>query len=545
MNQAVRNAQPLMPRSMTPLPIATAVPNASVTGVPIASVMSGAIALPRTATVLSADRRVVAVATSPGKTAVRPSSVRRSPPRRRKPSPEELEAHFRELEAFKRTEERRKKDSEKQHKQQTIQEKRNLHQNLQQATKEANARQAEVDRLLRQLEKVEHEQERQSSRKFTQQERQGETLRKLREEKYTVEQQYECKLGEAGEARGRLDAIEGVMALRNAANKALTEEPADRSEDPLERAEQEMLKSEMSQMRTRIHFLSTDNGRLRQELADLRRAVAVRRSQAADGTASTLALKVGEVVEARPAIGTSSFSPVMQSGARSTSSLPGAEGLPMRSLSTPVLLDAGGVVATPLLQNQFLPIAPIIGTATSLRQAPQPALLPVSNSRQATPLASPTGTRRAWSPPQALPNGSSAVVAAVAASPATQAPLNGQTPLQSSPGTAQAKQMLPSPSLAAAGAGSAVPSTPSIVLESVKSATTSRSAAWGAPMVAGSQNAPLPAHNATAGWAHLRSAAVHQPAPDKGGSSGGDGFRQVVKDATVEALREYRGSQRS
>jgi myosin heavy subunit len=188
-----------------------------------------------------------------------------------------LEAHFRELEAFKRQEERRKKDAEKRFKQQCIQEKRDVHRAFQQAQREANARDTEVQRLIRQLEKVQSEQERQRSRQGLQQDKLEEALRKLREERNLIEQQYEVKLAESGEARGRLDLMDKVLRR----DQSRTYDDMD-VEVGMERAEQELVKAEIAQTRLRIQSLSHDNGRLRQELVELRSAVAAHRPKAVD-----------------------------------------------------------------------------------------------------------------------------------------------------------------------------------------------------------------------------------------------------------------------
>lgn len=332
------------------------------------------------------------------------SSPARRPPRRRKPSPEELEATFRELEAFKREEERRKKDADKQQRQQSIQDKRNLTRAMQQAQREANARQAEVDRLLRQLEKVEHEQERQASRKNAQQERLDDALRKLREEKYSVELQYEGKLSEAGEARGRLNEIESVIAVKQVEDK-VEDDASDSSEDGIERAQQELLKADMSQLRTRIHFLSSDNGRLRQELAELRRAVAVRRPKvgAPFGSASYVALPQQTILSGPSRNIVSNIAvPVVSAtvplgGSRSMGALPIGAGTPVwssPSRSPPRSPQLGG-------SSMVLPVQPM----AALQGPPFFKSAPLAFATPTTPGSLPS-LLRAPSPQAAVSKGS-------------------------------------------------------------------------------------------------------------------------------------------
>lgn len=466
--QPLMNTQVLLPRTMSSSPVTTAVPVGSMLQ-PSPSVVHRAVTLP--SHVVLASPTAAARGKSTGSD--RSLSARRKP-RRRRPSPEELEAHFRELEAFKKEEERRKKEADKAQKQQAVQEKRNLQRNLQQAQKEANSRQSEVDRLLRQLEKVEHEQERQSARKFQQQERLDEGLRKLREEKYDVEKQYEGKLAEAGEARGRLDAIEAVLAKE--APKALHSSDGNGHnasiEDGLERAQQELLRTEMSQLRTRIHMMTMDNSRLRQDLADLRRAVAQRRSQGADASLTVpLPVKLAAPHDVRMLTGTSSHTSLPQTMATSSVSRQSSP-TPATIIASPTIGGSPATPAptsfvsrarsTPLLSERSGGAAPVpIITATTLSGSMESAGLLRSSSSQSLQMPQtlsgrlqPSSSLR--SPIQLqMPASLSAPIATSTrtASPLTDARLTWSAPTQLSlPGPlreTRVTQMLPIPVVSA------------------------------------------------------------------------------------------------
>jgi len=420
----------------------------------------------------------------------RRSPARRPPPRKQRPSPEDLEAHYRELEAFKKEEERRKKDAEKAHKQLGIQEKRNVNRALQQAQREANSRQAEVDRLLRQLEKCEHEQERHSARKFAQQERLDDALRKLREERYLVSQQYEHKLADAGEARGRLELIEGVLTTEGDEEEADEDET---EEDGMERAQQVLIKAEMSQMRTRISYLTNDNGRMRKELTDLRRAVAFR-----SGALSTAGMVINEPIEVRAPAGSArqpSSSPVRGATGGVASPFPAAfvsttaiGSGPVRSWSTPGLppSQGGGSFVMPLQQQPAGSWQP----GTPLQ--PQP-LQPVGS----------------WQPVPSLQS----------------QPLIARTATQPEQGLVQSQPLISRTSAPAAGSAAR--------------------AAVGSQALIQSQPSLSTVQGAHKGWAHLQSSVAHTRPMEDSDSRDGESLYQIVKDVTNEALRDYQQANRS
>jgi len=200
------------------------------------------------------------------------------PPRRRRPSPEDLERKFRELEAFKKDGEKRKKEQEKVQRKQAMQEKQGLSRALQQANRLTNSRQADIARLIRKIEKVEAEQERQSIRKSQTQEKFDEDLRKLREERYNVVLQYEQKLAEVGEARSRLEYFERILQTGEGQDEEEAE--ADGEVNEQERQEQEMLMAEADRIKARIKQFTGENSRLRKDLEELRKALQIQPQEA-------------------------------------------------------------------------------------------------------------------------------------------------------------------------------------------------------------------------------------------------------------------------
>jgi hypothetical protein len=484
------------------------------------------------------------------------------------------------LEAFKKEEERRKKEAEKSFKQQSIRDKRSAQRALQQAHKESNSRENEVQRLLRNLEKVEAEQERQAARKFVQRQRLDEGLRKLREERYGVEQQYEAKLAESGEARGRLELLDSALKAKEEEERPDNAEPEfDISpEEAMERAQQEMIKTEIAQTRMRIQSLSNDNGRLRQELGELRRIVALRRHK---------------VFEVQPTA--SASVPVLPSWpALSMTRAPSTTSLPM---TTSVVTASPSTTSLPLampasLSTTTLPITTTVLTAppstTSLPIASAPPLVRYTGPSTALPINS--SPLLAWSTPAVEGTGRFPVPLGGRALPmlAPAAPIGGNVPSSTSPVELIAKTVTPGAAASNAPAQTAMSriSSPSAINndenhylqkysgdgggalpgknygekthhahehvghggyygEAHRASDGPRQHAGandGKALAASSpekaSGAPVVAHEK---WGRLRDTALHhQHSPPDDTSAKGDQLYQVVKEVTAEALREYR-----
>lgn len=111
---------------------------------------------------------------------------------------EEWERRLRERDQAER------RDQERTRRKQLLCDKRTLNQLVVQAKHAANAQQSKVNRIQRQLEKVEAEVERLTSRKIKEQERLEGILRQLVEEQKQLEVEYRSRLDEAGDARAQL-----------------------------------------------------------------------------------------------------------------------------------------------------------------------------------------------------------------------------------------------------------------------------------------------------------------------------------------------------
>lgn len=209
---------------------------------------------------------------------LRPPRPPRGSPDRRRRSPgssrghvsfDELEGHLNELEAEKKQQDRRKRAADEEQRKQSVQQKRALERGMQQAHRVANLRRAEVTRLLRQLEQVRAEQERHIAKKLSYQEQMDQAQRRLREESHHVEQLFEAKLAEAGEARGRLDFITWAVDVMAQQQEAGAGRPGQGRRPAVVRAEHKRLAAEAAELSATVARLRDDNGQLRQELGEL------------------------------------------------------------------------------------------------------------------------------------------------------------------------------------------------------------------------------------------------------------------------------------